>query len=132
MTAFVSGPLDPSYDLASFRCGVDSFDSWLGSQALRAHLAGISRVTIWAPKDQPNLVAAFYSVSPTQVVARDEQLPRSATGGYSTVPAWLLGRLAVAVQFQNLGVGRQVLLDAIETITSAASRVGGRLIVVDR
>jgi len=131
VTAFISGPLDSSYDVASFACGVDSLDSWLANQALRAHVAGVSRVTVWAPREQPNLVAAFYSVSPTQVITRDEGLPRSATGGYSIIPAWLLGRLAVAEQFQKLGVGRQVLLDAVETIASAASRVGGRLIVVD-
>ncbi|MCL1801180.1 MAG: GNAT family N-acetyltransferase [Promicromonosporaceae bacterium] len=97
---------------------------------MRAQRAGVSRLTVWMVRGNPTEVIAYYSVSPIVIAAADG-LSRKAAGGYSQVPAWLLGRLAVARDFQGQGLGGEVLLDALETIISAATIGGGRLIVVD-
>ncbi|MCL1801067.1 MAG: GNAT family N-acetyltransferase [Promicromonosporaceae bacterium] len=97
---------------------------------MRAQRAGVSRSTVWMVRGNPAEVIAYYSISPIVVAAADG-LSRKAAGGYSQVPAWLIGRLAVARNFQGRGLGGEVLLDALETIASAASIGGGRLIVVD-
>jgi len=131
MNRFVSTPLEAKFSFEEFSCGNEILDAWLRRESVRAHNSGIARVTVWTPVEQPIKIAAFYSISPAQVATKVEGLPRSASAGYSTVPVWLIGRLAVDRQYQHLGVGRQVLLDAIETIISASTRAGGRLIVVD-
>jgi ribosomal protein S18 acetylase RimI-like enzyme len=53
------------------------------------------------------------------------------TGGYSTVPGYLIGRLALHRELQGRGLGTQLLLDALEVIAAAAEHGAGRVIVVD-
>jgi len=130
MIEFISTHLDDNHNTSEFQCGNLALDDWLRRQALRAQRAGISRVTIWSPASSEKQVAAYYSISPAQVVASDG-LPRKATGGFSYIPAWLIGKLAVDIQFQGQGIGRDILFDAIETIISAARIGGGRVIIVD-
>lgn len=131
MNQFVSRPLDDTLSLDNFSCGNDILDGWLQHEARRAQHAGVARVTVWAPADTPNRVVAFYCVSPTQIVTQQTILPRSASAGYSIVPAWLMGRLAVDTGYQGIGIGTQLMVDAVETVVSLATRGGGRLILVD-
>lgn len=72
---------------------------------------------------------AYYSIAPTEVVR--EGLPRSAGGGHSRVPGYLLARLALAQDLQGRGLGSQLLLGAIEVMVTASQAAAGRLIVVD-
>jgi len=130
MSLFISTGLDSSHLIEDFRCGNVALDAWLHNVARRANQAGVSRVTVWHPTDRPEQIVAYFAISPA-VVAAGDGLPRKAAGGFSYVPAWLLGRLAVDVRYQGQGIGRDVLFDAIETIVSVAAVGGGRLIVVD-
>ncbi|MCL1900218.1 MAG: GNAT family N-acetyltransferase [Promicromonosporaceae bacterium] len=130
MTRFHSSLLGADHRIAEFDCGNEALNGWLRDSAGRAHAAGVSRVTVWNEIGAPGAVAAYYSLSPTQLASR-EGLSRSVSGGFTVVPAWLLGRLAVDRRYQHQGVGRQVLIDAIETVVSLADKAGGRLIVVD-
>lgn len=96
---------------------------------MRAERAGVSRTTVWTAPDDPS-VAAFYAVAPTRFVRAD--LPgRALSGGYSVVPGYLIGRLALDRTLHGQGLGSQLLLDALERIVSAATEAGGRLIAVD-
>jgi len=47
------------------------------------------------------------------------------------VPGYLVAQLAVDRSLQGQGIGGELLLDALITITAAAQTVGGRLVVVD-
>jgi predicted N-acetyltransferase YhbS len=58
-------------------------------------------------------------------------VPRSLTGGYSTIPGYLLARLALDVGLHGQGLGAELLVDALGRIVGAARAGGGRLIVVD-
>jgi GNAT superfamily N-acetyltransferase len=124
-----SQPLAEDHDLSQFDSGNESLDHWLQRDALRAHRAGISRTTIWTwPRELA--VVAFHAIAPTQV-ARVELPSRSLSAGYSHVPGYLLGRLALDHTLHGQGLGTQLLLDALERIVEAADRAGGRVIVVD-
>jgi len=72
---------------------------------------------------------AYYSIAPTQVTKAD--VPRSLAGGYSTIPGYLLARLALDTSLQGEGLGAELLVDALGRIVEAARTGGGRLIVVD-
>jgi GNAT superfamily N-acetyltransferase len=129
VTDWVSQPLAEDHDLTRFASGNALLDHWLQRDALRAHRAGISRTTVWAAPGQ-RAVAAYHAIAPTQV-GRTELPSRSLSGGYSTVPGYLIGRLALDQSLHGQGLGTQLLLDALERIVDAAATAGGRLIVVD-
>jgi GNAT superfamily N-acetyltransferase len=75
-------------------------------------------------------VVAYHATAPTQV-GRIELPSRSRSGGYSRIPGYLIGRLALDRALHGQGLGAQLLLDALERIVEAADRAGGRVIVVD-
>jgi GNAT superfamily N-acetyltransferase len=125
---WVSQPLTHDHDVSQFGSGNESLDQWLQRDGLRAHRAGISRTTVWtAPRDRA--VVAYHAIAPTQI-ARIDLPSRSLSGGYSQVPGYLIGRLALDQTLQGQGLGTQLLLDALERILDAADRAGGRVIVV--
>ncbi|MDR0960420.1 MAG: GNAT family N-acetyltransferase [Propionibacteriaceae bacterium] len=103
-------------------------DSWLKREANRFNKQGISNTYVWTLLDDPHVVA-YYSLSTTLV--RRGQLPRSASGGHSLVPGYLIGRFALDVSIQGQGYGSELLFDAIECIVAAMELVAGRLILVD-
>jgi GNAT superfamily N-acetyltransferase len=124
-----SQSLTEDHDVSQFDSGDESLDRWLARDALRAHRAGISRTTVWT-KPGERTVAAYHAIAPTQV-ARVALPSRSLSAGYSHVPGYLIGRLALDQSLHGQGLGTQLLLDALERILEAADRAGGRVIVVD-
>jgi len=126
---WTSQALGDHHDLAQLDCGRDELDRWLLHEALRAQAAGIAHTTVWTRPDDL-VVVAFYAIAPTQFVRTD--LPsRSLSAGYSTIPGYLLARLALNQALHGQGLGTQLLLDALERIVAAATNAGGRLIAVD-
>lgn len=117
------------HDTAGFDCGVAPLNAWLAEQALRAQKAGTARTFVWVTDRLPDKVWAYFSLAPTEL-ARDV-LSRGQSSGYTTVPGYLLARLAVHTELRGLGYGGQVLVDALSRAASAAEAGGGRLVVVD-
>lgn len=126
---YESVALNGLHDVVGFDCGISSLNAWLAEQALHAQQAGTARTFVWVTADAPERVWAYFSLAPTEV-ARDV-LTRGQSSGYSTVPAYLLARLAVHADLRGLGFGGQVLVDALSRAASAADAGGGRLVVVD-
>jgi GNAT superfamily N-acetyltransferase len=126
---WVSQPLTENHDVSQFGSGNEPLDRWLQREALRAHRAGISRTTVWTAPDA-RAVVAYHAIAPTQV-ARVDLPSRSLSAGYSQIPAYLIGRLALDQTLHGQGLGTQLLLDALERIVDAADQAGGRVIVVD-
>lgn len=127
--SYTSARLTAEHDTARFACGHETLDRWLREQALGAEQARVSATTVWTPVGEARVVG-FYSVSPT-LLRRDELPSRSMAGGYSEVPGYLLGRLALDQTLHRKHLGSQLLLDALELIVEASARSGGRVIVVD-
>jgi predicted GNAT family N-acyltransferase len=125
---FLSSRLKDHHKLDRFDCGELSLNVWLVEHARRAQAAGTSRTYVWTREGADDVVA-YYSIAPTHVERAD--LTGGQAGGFSIVPAYLLTRLAIDRSLQGQGLSDDLLLDAIEVITNAASAAGGRLIVVD-
>ena len=126
---YESVALSDRHDVASFDCGVWSLNAWLAEQALRAQQAGTARTFVWVTAAEPEKVWAYFSLAPTEV-ARN-LLSRGQSSGYTTVPGYLLARLAVHADLHRLGHGGQLLVDALSRAARAAEAGGGRLVVVD-
>jgi GNAT superfamily N-acetyltransferase len=126
---WTSQRLGEHHNLAQLDCGHDELDQWLLHDALRAQSAGTAHTTVWTKPDDL-VVVAFHAIAPTQFMRTD--LPsRSLSAGYSTVPGYLIARLALAQALHGRGIGTQLLLDALERIVAAATNAGGRLVAVD-
>ncbi|WP_327006942.1 hypothetical protein OHA72_06450 [Dactylosporangium sp. NBC_01737] len=116
------------HQLGKFDCGEPSLNVWLVEHARRAQIAGTSRTYVWTPEGADDVVA-YYSIAPTQVERAG--LTGGQAGGFTIVPAYLLARFALDRSLQGHHLSDDLLLDAIEVITKAATVAGGRLIVVD-
>ncbi|MDR1767972.1 MAG: GNAT family N-acetyltransferase [Propionibacteriaceae bacterium] len=126
--SWTSELLAEHHQLAEFSCGKPELAVWLASHARRAQRQGTARVYVWADPDS-GCVVGYYALAPTAVGRAG--LPRSATGGVSTIPGHLIAKLALDQSIQGQGLGTALLLDAIEVVVEASRRAGGRLIVVD-
>ncbi|MCA0296191.1 MAG: GNAT family N-acetyltransferase [Actinobacteria bacterium] len=128
MTDWVSSRISPAHELDRFDCGREPLNHWLREFALRADSQATARTIVWTRPDDPAVIA-YYSVAPTEL--RRERLARSAHGGHSVIPGYLLARLALDRGVQGRGLGTYLLLDAVELVVAASTTGGGRLLVVD-
>lgn len=117
------------HDVAGFDCGVAALNMWLTEQALRAQTAGTARTFVWVTAAEPRRIWAYFSLAPTELTR--DTLTRGQSSGYSTVPAYLLARLAIHTDIRGTGYGEQLLVDALTRAAAAAHVGGGRLVVVD-
>lgn len=128
MTEWISTALHTGHDLSSFDCGKEILNKWLQEQSHRAHEADTARTYVWTEAGS-SVVRAYYSIAPTQITR--EGLTRSQSGGFSVIPAYLIGKLAIDLNLRGQGLGAELLFDAVDKIVRASATGGGRLIVVD-
>jgi GNAT superfamily N-acetyltransferase len=128
MSKWTSGQLAEQHDLSQFDCGVTSLNQWLSSRAREARTRGTAATYVWTAVGTSRVVA-YYAITPHQV--RREQVSAALAGGVTMIPAYLLARLALDVSLHGLGLGAELLHDAMDRIVTAADAVSGRLVVVD-
>lgn len=128
MTEFVSAALGDYHEFDEFDCGVPALNEWLVGQARRAKKSGTANTYVWTAPGSDRVVA-YYAIAP-HLVTREMVTP-GLSGGVTSIPAYLLGRLALEQSRQGCGLGGQLLRDALEKIVAAANVGSGRLIVVD-
>jgi GNAT superfamily N-acetyltransferase len=128
---FIVKPLEKE-DRAAFQCGEEALDSYFRERASRDMANGLAAVFIVAPKDAPKTIAGFFTLSSQQIACDilPEQL-RKKTGRYKSVGATLLGRMAVAKEFQNQKLGRFVLFAALYEAWKSTQHVSSFAVVID-
>lgn len=125
-------PLARHHDRHGFHCGVDSLDLYLKTQASQDMRRKANAVFVLAPQISPSRIAGYftlcaYGLAPGSVPdAARKHLPR-----YPIVSATLMGRLAVATEFQGQGVGSILLARALAKAYESAAQVGSSMVVVD-
>ncbi len=117
-------PISAEHDVAGFRCGHASLDSWLHDRALQSE--GKSSRTYVVCRSAE--VLGYYALA-TGSVARTD-MPRKLRQGPDPMPVMVLGRLAVAVAMQGRGLGADLLSDALFKASLAGSIVGMRAVLV--
>lgn len=100
-----------SHDRADFSCGSEPLDRYLRAQAgqdIRKRVAACFTIVLGE-----SCIAGYYTLSATSIAIADlpaaitKKLPR-----YPSVPAALIGRLAIDRRHQKKGLGSFLLMDA--------------------
>lgn len=125
---FAAKPLEKE-DRTSFTCGRDSLDHYFRTrigQDVRRRIA-----TAFIVLHKPTAtVAGFYTLSAAQVPFTDlDEDWRRSLPRYPTLPAVLVGRLAVDRRFQGQGLGGALLTDAASR--AIRSDIGAHFLIVD-
>lgn len=126
---FVHRLLSPDDDVTGFNSGVASLDHWLTANAARSHRQGVLRVYVWVDESEPQRVVAYTAIQPTQLASGT--LSRMQAGGHTSVPGYLIARLALDRGLHGTGLGAELLIRALEVCVDASQIGGGRIIAVD-
>jgi GNAT superfamily N-acetyltransferase len=138
-------PLAGHHNRNAFDCGIAALNIWLRQTALQHQAKGISRTFVALPLDTPEVqqyqglgyddvmsgsILGFYALASAYVIFED--LPAEFAKRYPRqVPVTRLGRLAIRSDMQGQGLGRLLLMDAVNRAHSAALAVGSAGIFVD-
>lgn len=120
-----------SHDRSGFHCGVPALDDYLHKQAGQDVKRRISRVFVATTPANPLAIVGYYTLSTLSIELGQwpdkfaRKLPRHP------IPAALLGRLAVDRQAQGHGVGRMLLVNAIERTLAVSDQIAIHAMIVD-
>jgi predicted N-acetyltransferase YhbS len=121
--------LEDHHDISTFDCGVKALDDWLRAYALDNQRRNLSRTFVLV--DDGGQVIGYYSLT-MGGVRREELPPRYGRG----LPRYEIGmvvlaRLAVDQDHHGMGMGRDLLIEAIERAAAAGEHAAARFIAVD-
>jgi ribosomal protein S18 acetylase RimI-like enzyme len=125
----IDPPLSSDHDRSKFFSGSEALDRYLREQASQDVKRRIATCFV-AVADGVQDIAGYYTLTATCIALSSlapviaKKLPR-----YPVVPAALMGRLAVARQYQGQGLGGILLADALKRMSRA--ELGVFAIVVD-
>ncbi len=126
---FTVEPLSASLDRTAFTSGVEPLDRYFReriSQDVRRRMA----TAFVALERETGRIAGYYTLSAVSVPLGDlpddtkARLPR-----YPSIPAVLLGRLAVDLDYRGRGLGAALLADTLAR--TAAAEIAAHALVVD-
>ena len=115
-----------------FACGKILLDTYLKTQATQDIKRKLS-VCFVSVENKTGLIQGYYTLSSNSIpfgIVPDnykKHLPDS----YSSIPATLLGRLAVDSRFKGLCIGKMLLIDALSRSYEISKSVGSFAVVVD-
>ncbi|AYL97216.1 GNAT family N-acetyltransferase [Mucilaginibacter celer] len=123
--------LNSGLDKKNFDCGNEQLNNYLHKQAgqdVKRKLCAVSAII------DNNRVIGYYTLSNTSIAreAIPEELRKKMPPSYYNLPATLLGRLAIDLQYKGQGLGEYLLIDALKkSFTASVEYIGSMAVVVD-
>ena len=99
---------------SGFNCGKFLLDAYLKTQASQDVKRKLSACFV-SVDHVSGLIQGYYTLSNNSIPLGliPENYKNKLPASYSSIPATLLGRLAVDVRFQGAGIGKILLVDAL-------------------
>ncbi len=132
MTVYGTERLTKTHDRLSFNCGDEILNLYLREIAGQDAKRHAAVVFVLITRDEPQRIRGFYTLSASSVNLVDlpdrlrKHLPR-----YPEVPVTLLGRSAVDLAFQGQGIGKLLLVDALQRSYVHSASIAAAAVVVD-
>ncbi len=120
--------LSEKHDFDDFGTGEAILDEWLKKRASSNQQLGASRTFVICPK-QSQKVIGFYSLSMGQIIANDT-IGSMRRNMPAQIPAVILGRLAIDLNWQRKGLGSALIFDCMRRSLRASEEVAARLVIV--
>lgn len=124
--------LESHHDRARFSCGVDQLDTFIRQLAGQQTRRKLATVYVATSDEIPSEIRGYYTLSSYAV---ETERVRSATGsslpGYPLTPCTLLGRIAVDSRFQGAGLGRVLVVDALERALTNSFLIASHAVIVE-
>ncbi|MCD4719918.1 MAG: GNAT family N-acetyltransferase [Desulfobacula sp.] len=115
--------LNRSHNRAGFDCGVEELNIFLKNLARQNLKKGLSRTFVLTEKRIPKEILGFYTLSIFEINAL--KLPEKFVRKYKgNIPAVKIARLAVAKGVQNQGIGRNMMIDAVNRTIKISENAG--------
>jgi len=115
-----------------FSSGKILLDNYLKRQASQ-DIKRKSSACFVLPDTKLNLIKGYYTLSnniiPSELIPDNFKI--RLPGSYSSIPATLLGRLAVDYRYQERGIGKLLLIDALKRSFIISKSIGSFAVVVD-
>jgi GNAT superfamily N-acetyltransferase len=124
-------PLGEQHNRAAFSSGVEPLDRYLrerAGQEMRRNVAVVYVLRLLGESE----IAGYYSLSATSIeptgLPQDilKRLPR-----YPTLPALLIGRLAVDQRYRGQGIGQALLMSGLARSWELHDQIGAIGVIVD-
>jgi predicted GNAT family N-acyltransferase len=131
-TDWTCEPLSGSHRRDEFDCGVPALNRYLTQRAGQDVRRKSATVYVMRPRRKPASVCAYFSLSAASIefarlpIGISKRLAR-----YPMTPAILIGRLAVDVNSQGVGLGALTLYAALNRCLLVSEEIGASLVVVD-
>jgi GNAT superfamily N-acetyltransferase len=121
--------LSPQHDLSAFENGKHAtLDDWLRHRALASE--GLSaRTYVVCATDAPRRVVGYYAIATAMEQRIALPSAKLRRGMPEHIPLLLIGRLAVDRTFQGMGLGSELLADALRRCLAASEIAGARGVV---
>ncbi len=124
-------PLDAAHNRSGFHCNVEALDRYIHKQAGQDIRRRISRIFVAVLPDNAREAIGYYTLSSLSIgLAQLPQKPARKLPKHP-VPAALVGRLAVNHNAQGCGIGKMLLVDAIQRTLSVGDQIAIYAMVVD-
>jgi GNAT superfamily N-acetyltransferase len=122
--------LTGNHNRANFDCGNPILNEWLQSIAGQHQQKGLSKTFVAVLDEDPSAILGYYALTVCEV--RTEDLPKAASKRLPrTTPGIRLGRLAIDLTMQGQGLGKLLLLNAMERSNAVSTEIGVHALFVD-
>lgn len=131
LATLVISPLSSDHDRLGFDCGDAPLNNYIQKLARQDVKRRISRVFVATTTQEPKNILGYYTLSSLSIELSHlpsklaDKLPKHP------VPAALIGRLAVHKRWQQKGIGKMLLVDAIKRTLSISEEIAIYAVVVD-
>lgn len=115
-----------------FTCGKEMLDNYLHRQAKQDIKRKLSACFVINDQDT-NLLKGYYTLANNSIPQEmmPEKYQKKLPKSYSSIPATLLGRLAIDSRYQGKGIGKLLLIDALKRSYEISKTIGSFAVIVD-
>lgn len=128
---FVTVPLHVSHKKEIFNCGKTILDNYIHKQAKQDVKRMLCACFVL---NDGNTVKGYYTLSGTSIARNiiPDEIIKKFPPSYTSLPATLLGRLAVDNAYKGQGLGKLILIDALKrSYENSITSVGSIAVIVD-
>lgn len=129
---YLTEPLNSKHNKQDFSCGKVLLDNYFWKQAKQDVKRKLSACFVLVDKGTKE-ISGYYTLSgssiPNNLIpdSYKKKLPKS----YLSIPAILLGRLAVNKDFQGKGIGKILLIDSLKRCYETSESIGAFAVIAD-